>query len=333
MKNRYEEAMIKYGPINLPWDNFHEFQGENNVEEDEKMEDEDETVENAQVPELDKKLCCAFYDTYRTPNFAFRYPIIHYILKNANHRTLRKLFSTCKYFFAKQPTPICYRLENYHYREMYVKENLYLEYSSNQNLLIKNTFITGCIDVKKRKVKKRKECQKKLVHDFTFMSKLIPRLFRCEAKYIYIADQELSFNELEFLIDHGEVVDLDIEYSDIRNENNGFVELEKIMALLTNIKWLKLPDIKTTINTGLELTKLNFNAKIVQFSILEIHGEPLNAHEFLKFIIANRNEKHFKCRLAFYEKNFNADFIGKFNKVMEDYEKSCENTRICVDYD
>uniref|UniRef100_A0A914Q0V9 DUF38 domain-containing protein n=1 Tax=Panagrolaimus davidi TaxID=227884 RepID=A0A914Q0V9_9BILA len=156
------------------------------------------------------------------------------------------------------------------------------------------------------------------------MSKLIPRLYRCDAKYIYIGDQELSFNELEFLIGRGEVVDLDIEESDIRNENNGFIELEKIMALLPNIKWLQLPPIKTTMNTGFELTKLNFNAKIVQFDILNIHGEPLNA---------NRNEKRFKCYLSFYEEDFNADFIGKFKKVLEDYEKSCENTRIYVYYD
>uniref|UniRef100_A0A914QNP2 Uncharacterized protein n=1 Tax=Panagrolaimus davidi TaxID=227884 RepID=A0A914QNP2_9BILA len=203
---------------------------------------------------------------------------------------------------------------------MYVKESLYLKYSSNQNRLIKNTFITGCIDIKRRR---HYAVYQNLVPDF--MSKLIPRLFRCDAKYIYIADQELSFIELEFLIGHGEVVHLNIEYSDIRNENNGFVELEKIMALLTNIKWLKLPNIKTTINTGLELTKLNFNAKIVSIDIHKIHGEPLNAHEFLKFIIANRNENDFVCGLAFYEKDFNFDFIDKFKDVMKDYQKSCGN--------
>uniref|UniRef100_A0A914PU44 Uncharacterized protein n=1 Tax=Panagrolaimus davidi TaxID=227884 RepID=A0A914PU44_9BILA len=105
------------------------------------------------------------------------------------------------------------------------------------------------------------------------------------------------------------------------------------MALLPNIKWLKLPDIKTTINTGLELTKLNFNAKIVDFHIYKIHGEPLNVHEFLKFIIANRNEKDFGCFLTFYKEDFNADFIGEFEKVLEDYEKSCENTRTLIDVD
>uniref|UniRef100_A0A914PFP4 Uncharacterized protein n=1 Tax=Panagrolaimus davidi TaxID=227884 RepID=A0A914PFP4_9BILA len=33
MKDRYEEAIIKYGPLNLPRDNFYEYEGENSVEE------------------------------------------------------------------------------------------------------------------------------------------------------------------------------------------------------------------------------------------------------------------------------------------------------------
>lgn len=50
-----------------------------------------------------------FYDTYKLQNFSL--PLQPYIiLDNANHMVLKKLFETCKYFFDKKPTPICYKL-------------------------------------------------------------------------------------------------------------------------------------------------------------------------------------------------------------------------------
>uniref|UniRef100_A0AC35FH16 Uncharacterized protein n=1 Tax=Panagrolaimus sp. PS1159 TaxID=55785 RepID=A0AC35FH16_9BILA len=88
MKKEYEEFMRKYGPVYLPWKNF-----------------------SKDLIPFDKSICRRFYDTYKVyQEFSLPRPIILYVLKNAGHQVLRKLFASCKWFFTKQQTPICYRL-------------------------------------------------------------------------------------------------------------------------------------------------------------------------------------------------------------------------------
>jgi hypothetical protein len=57
------------------------------------------------------KLCTHFYDTYKLQNFSLPLHYVKDILENSNDMILRKLFKTCKYFYDKRSTPICYRLE------------------------------------------------------------------------------------------------------------------------------------------------------------------------------------------------------------------------------
>uniref|UniRef100_A0AC35F114 Uncharacterized protein n=1 Tax=Panagrolaimus sp. PS1159 TaxID=55785 RepID=A0AC35F114_9BILA len=199
---------------------------------------------------LDKKLCVAFYDTYQNQSFAFHEPIIRYILENANHQVLRKLFSSCKYFYFKNQTPICYRLQAYS-REAYENESLFLRHSSNQDLFVKKMFITGIIKVFRTKR-----------DDETFMANLISRLSHCHAKYIVLEAQNLTFIELEFLINHGGVVELNVIGCQIKDENNEYVHLEEITKFLPNIEKLQLSYVKTRVNTAKALLAQKFNAMI-----------------------------------------------------------------------
>uniref|UniRef100_A0A914QYR9 DUF38 domain-containing protein n=1 Tax=Panagrolaimus davidi TaxID=227884 RepID=A0A914QYR9_9BILA len=313
MKKEYKEAMLKYENINIQWDNLLEFEVTNGVEEDNKEGDidlesvEDESmdgendvtgVEMKKVLPLDKKLCAAYYDTYQNQYFAFHESIIRYILENANHQVLRKLFSSCKHFYFKKQTPICYRLQ-VHFEETYKNESLFLHHSSNQDLFVKKMFITGSIKVAKTKQ-----------HDKTFMANLIPRLSQCHAKYIHLDYQNLTSNELEFLIGHGGVVEINVTGCQIKDGNNDYVHLEEITKFLPNIEKLGLSYVKTHANTAKALLAQKFNGKIFEIYIQKIFGEPFDANK------NDKDEYDFDLFLTFNKENFSLAYVNEFKEIM-----------------
>uniref|UniRef100_A0A914Q917 Uncharacterized protein n=1 Tax=Panagrolaimus davidi TaxID=227884 RepID=A0A914Q917_9BILA len=232
MLDEYKKEMIKYGPVKLDWENLFDFEVKNNIEA--VAENESASVEMEEVEQFDKKICTLFYDTYQRQNFSLPGPQIFYILNNADHRMLRKLFASCKYFFVKHPTPICYVLFMADDQTFFEKENLELSPLSNQIMFVKKTFITGSIQVYPGDMNLSDDDPGRL-----FISSLIPHLFRCEAKYLLIFNQSLSFDEVKFLIAHGNVVEFHLPKSKILDENGQYVHLEEIMKYLPNIEELE----------------------------------------------------------------------------------------------
>uniref|UniRef100_A0AC34G1L6 Uncharacterized protein n=1 Tax=Panagrolaimus sp. ES5 TaxID=591445 RepID=A0AC34G1L6_9BILA len=135
--------------------------------------------------------------------------------------------------------------------------------------------------------------------------------------YIEILLQDLSFDELLLLIGHGNVVDLQLEGSDICDVDGSLVALEKIMEYLPNVEKLNMFPVRIGKNTANALANMNFNAKIYCFDLLDIQAEPFDPDEFLKFIIANRSE-YFEFVLLFKRNHLNIDFFDRFEKLMDD---------------
>uniref|UniRef100_A0AC35F0S9 Uncharacterized protein n=1 Tax=Panagrolaimus sp. PS1159 TaxID=55785 RepID=A0AC35F0S9_9BILA len=199
--------------------------------------------------------------------------------------------------------------------EMAKHENLVLPFSGNEEKFFKKTYITTCIDIK-------------LVFGGTFISSLIPRLSRCDAKHIYLMCQNLSFNDFKFLVSHGQVVQYEMFLGEIKDEANAYIDLEKIMKYFYNIEKLWLPDVKVNANTAHALSNQNFNGKISYFSIQKIFGEPFDPHELLKFCVKTRDEKILFCMT--FNKEFNAAFVHNLEQIMSDYVKSYEHTEIFI---
>uniref|UniRef100_A0A914QG78 Uncharacterized protein n=1 Tax=Panagrolaimus davidi TaxID=227884 RepID=A0A914QG78_9BILA len=310
IKKEYEEAMYEHGPVHLPWKNLFEFEKGCDMEEVEDPEEEEEEYDTQSSDEedllpFDKSICRRFYDTYEVDQeFALPRPIILYVLKNAGHRVLQKLFMSCKYFFKKQPTPICYRLRTGP-REIYKDESLTLKHHSKEESFPKNIYITGSIFC--------------ITHYPPWID-FLPKFYRCEAKFIRLPSGiQLSFDELKSLIGHGGVIQLDIDRCILKDEKNECVALEKIMELLPNIEKLSLYNVKITEKTPYALTSMKFNSKFHCIFIGLIFGEPFDAQEFLKFLTVNKIDEpyqSFHCTFTFC-KEFNADFVQNLKKFME----------------
>uniref|UniRef100_A0A914PN23 Uncharacterized protein n=1 Tax=Panagrolaimus davidi TaxID=227884 RepID=A0A914PN23_9BILA len=206
----------------------------------------------------------------------------------------------------------CYRL-SIGSSEVFENDSLTITPTSNLKLFFKNSIIGGCI----------------ILEDFfskdsvpsTFTSKLISRLSCCTAKFLDIRKQHLSLVELQFLIKHGGVVQLDMSGCEIKDVNGDYVALENIMKHLPNIEELTLPNIRITSKTARVLAKQKFYNKLQLFGIDAIYGEPLDANLFLKFLKAVLDEKRSSCYFCFNRK-FDDVAVDKFSQVMKDYVRS-----------
>lgn len=242
MREKYRTIAYELGPVKVPWENPFEFEIMDekrvlNINEnygDEILQPENkpfQIVENAMM-DLGK-LSKGFFKNSSPQNFSFINPVIRYILDNANHILLRKLYQSCKYFYAKKQVPICFRFEtgiphdsirNFKYDGETFQSALSFE---NYNMLemYNSTTVFRSFNY---------EC-----NDYRMLSSIISRLYRCDAKYISISDQNLYFDEFEFLIGHGNVIKLDCQNVKIEYSENQPATLEDIMVLLPNIKILQ----------------------------------------------------------------------------------------------
>uniref|UniRef100_A0A914Q4U7 Uncharacterized protein n=1 Tax=Panagrolaimus davidi TaxID=227884 RepID=A0A914Q4U7_9BILA len=124
----------------------------------------------------------------KTQNFSIPRNLIFYITQNSkcNHQMLKKFYNCCKYFFAIQSTPLCYRLVlGWKEASKYIDESLFLNDKDLDFIGLDNLYITSSLDVITSKSKT--------------LSNTIPKLYKCEAKYGRIDNQEININELEYL--------------------------------------------------------------------------------------------------------------------------------------
>uniref|UniRef100_A0A914Q686 Uncharacterized protein n=1 Tax=Panagrolaimus davidi TaxID=227884 RepID=A0A914Q686_9BILA len=335
MKEKYKKDMIEYGPIDLPWNNLFEFevkvtsvatliQGIKAAVL--KPVENLPTVEKKEVVPFDKNFCSTFYDTYlKYQQFALpNDSMIQHILKHANHRVLRKLFASCKYFFKKRRTPICYSLVKKNGTK-FDDENLTLDYLADPNLFLKNTYVTGNLFANL--------CAWRGSHPVLmnrrFVSNLIPRLYRCEAKYIHLTDQELSYKELLFLVEHGGVVDFRSHGCKIVDENGKHIDLEKYMEYLPKVEWLELCPTYVNANTGHALAELKFSSKIEFIFFEPIYGYRFDAKEFIKFCDAIRGGS-ITVDMVFDDDDFNEAFVESFKEIMSKFQNNTDNTSINI---
>uniref|UniRef100_A0AC34FB10 Uncharacterized protein n=1 Tax=Panagrolaimus sp. ES5 TaxID=591445 RepID=A0AC34FB10_9BILA len=95
-----------------------------------------------------------------------------------------------------------------------------------QNLNVQN-LVTVCTEVQRRPI--AKDFMKNLFE-------ILPRIHQCEAKYIDIGKQNITFQDLLLLIGHGNVYDFSLDECEIMGEDGKLVLLEKIMELLPNVE-------------------------------------------------------------------------------------------------
>uniref|UniRef100_A0A914PIW7 Uncharacterized protein n=1 Tax=Panagrolaimus davidi TaxID=227884 RepID=A0A914PIW7_9BILA len=134
----------------------------------------------------------------KTQNFSVPRTMIFYMTQNVkiNHRILQKLFNCCKYFFAIQPTPICYRLVlGIKEPSKYRRHSLFLNEKDLNFQGLENLYITDIFDI--------------ISETPNVYSNVYKRLYKCDAKLGHFRNQILTIPELKFIPDWRKIISRD----------------------------------------------------------------------------------------------------------------------------
>uniref|UniRef100_A0A914PEZ2 Uncharacterized protein n=1 Tax=Panagrolaimus davidi TaxID=227884 RepID=A0A914PEZ2_9BILA len=179
-----------------------------------------------------------FMAKYYRQNFSMPDSIIFYIAKNPKTAALYlKMVQTCKYFFVKNPIIIILNLNAYggKWRSGNVPLNL-TKYNCKY-------WITNKIY----------SCGYEFV-DKNIFCPIIPKLYQCDAKSLYLYSQIVSFNDLSLLI--SSVEEICIHNVIVKHADSSDVPLEDIVAIAINAKSVEIIKPTITSKTMKELTKL-----------------------------------------------------------------------------
>ena len=154
-------------------------------------------------------------------NFKLSYGITQYIIKNASPEVLQKLKTSTKYFFYLPP--ICYKfivqeeisVPEFNLQSLRLVSKNFDANNIPNNLHISNNFTFHCSDPTK-------------------LHSMIPKLHRCDARFIYLHNQNLTYDELKFLLNPKRVEKLTyVKNLVIKNDGNE-ISIEDIFDMVPN---------------------------------------------------------------------------------------------------
>uniref|UniRef100_A0A914P9I9 Uncharacterized protein n=1 Tax=Panagrolaimus davidi TaxID=227884 RepID=A0A914P9I9_9BILA len=266
MLKEYRET-VGNQKISVPWKNPFDFEifdetYFDNIEDTE-TEDEDEITEKSPL---------MFHfnaENASVQRFPFKPNLMNYILKNANAYILHNLFKTCKWFYLKNPVTICYKFDiNQHFNNIEINEQrIGLNPSVLNQTNINKLYISTCFDVF-------------YLLNENELSRFIPKIYRCSAKYISIREQKLSNKELTILLGHGNVEEF--SFFQIKDSSDNFLIVENVLKMLPKIKRFDLDGVLCTSETSQKLCEFPFQNKLEWFSLTDINLlEPKVFAEFI----------------------------------------------------
>uniref|UniRef100_A0A914PM09 Uncharacterized protein n=1 Tax=Panagrolaimus davidi TaxID=227884 RepID=A0A914PM09_9BILA len=180
--------------------------------------------------------------------------LMYYICKNPNTpATYQKLMKACKYFFIKNPIRIVKMLD--YAWDKWLVENAPLDLSK----LTYKLWITDQFEVQPR------------AND-NLVTAIMPKLYRCDAKELYISYQVLFFYDLPLLFSSAE----EIEFLNvtIKNEDGSIVALEKMVEVAVKAKKFQFYShtvlTNITSKTFAELVKIPHITNLVHFYLENI---------------------------------------------------------------
>uniref|UniRef100_A0AC34G0Y6 Uncharacterized protein n=1 Tax=Panagrolaimus sp. ES5 TaxID=591445 RepID=A0AC34G0Y6_9BILA len=166
--------------------------------------------------------------------FDFPSPIICYLFKEP--KILHKLFETCKYFFLKHPTPICYRLviaenryhPNINYRSKLEKQALTIFNVTSKLKEFKNLYVTNYLQIAESK-------------NNNLVTEIFPCIYKFSVKYLTIESHQILLKDFIFMTESKTVEELNFFNVDIFAEkyDGTLAQLEDIMKTLPNVYHFK----------------------------------------------------------------------------------------------
>uniref|UniRef100_A0AC34FN79 Uncharacterized protein n=1 Tax=Panagrolaimus sp. ES5 TaxID=591445 RepID=A0AC34FN79_9BILA len=226
MLEEYQTAVQTYagGTVTVPWTNIYAFETYDKYSVVDQVRSRNFIYHQ---PHVDPLTCYFSPENMAIQTFPFKGPLMYYIQQNADANVISKLKKSCKYFHKRNPIWICYKLR---YISHAANEMNRVKYH-RQSIEVRSTalfypdedlYITTAIEFS--------------ADNIDDLSTFIPRLFKCEAKFVSIFYQDLTVEEFKFLTMN--VIDLSLHNVRIFC-NSTVLYLEEMLESVPNVQYLE----------------------------------------------------------------------------------------------
>uniref|UniRef100_A0A914QCR8 Uncharacterized protein n=1 Tax=Panagrolaimus davidi TaxID=227884 RepID=A0A914QCR8_9BILA len=236
-----------------------------------------------------------FMETYQRQNFSMPDSVIFYVAKNPKTAELYlKMVKTCKYFFVKNPIIVIHRLRAFCGKwEVNEKPLDLIKY--NCKYWITDEIRASALDIVNRNI----------------FSQVVPKLYRCDAKSLYLWSQVVSFNDLSLIISSAEEIYL--ENVIVKNADTSYVPLEVIVAIAIKAKEISVEEPKITPKTMKELTKLPNFSKFEYFSLSNL-SEVFDIDVFYSYMKENSHTEFFLT----FDEQISEGYMNRIETIIDE---------------
>uniref|UniRef100_A0A914QTV2 DUF38 domain-containing protein n=1 Tax=Panagrolaimus davidi TaxID=227884 RepID=A0A914QTV2_9BILA len=252
--------------------------------------------------ERKREKCHKFYSTYKRQNFSMPDSVMFYMAKNPKTAEMyQKMIQICKYFFIKNPILVIPSLvyDGKKWRES--RSHVFFDLSKTTSKF----WITEGIEVALKKV---------IVENP--VSSLIPKLFRCNAKNVVVANQEIYYHDIRHLLPSAEkIIMMNVT---VKYENGFIVALENIVEIAVKAKKIQLysTHLNITSKTMKELLQIPHFATLDLFR-MDYIPETFDLDTFYSYMKQNKLTKF--CLV--FNHSISAAYINQleaiFNEIYE----------------
>uniref|UniRef100_A0AC34G0X1 DUF38 domain-containing protein n=1 Tax=Panagrolaimus sp. ES5 TaxID=591445 RepID=A0AC34G0X1_9BILA len=158
------------------------------------------------------------------------------------------------------------------------------------------------------------------------LSSFIPKIYRCEAKFLEFNDEKLTVKDFEVFTEMGCVEEIIFSCVKIICDDGSFLAFEDIMKRLQNIRIVDISyagDTFYTLQTAHILSDLPFKNKIQNFSLRQVNFQ-FDPDAFAKFVQKNAASN---CQIKIFGPSVNGPINLPFRKnFYETVEKTIDKT-------
>ena len=165
----------------------------------------------------------------RQQRFSLPSPLINYLLTaTTNPRIQQKLLKTCKYFVKNIKTRICWhlRIDEFLKVSEYHQESLRIMETDLENFDFTNLHIINCLVF---------NCS-----NSEGLRALIPKIYKCDVRFIQIKYQRLSWREFTILLSNpAKVEKINFFENNIYKEDESLVEPDVIISMFPRATYIE----------------------------------------------------------------------------------------------
>uniref|UniRef100_A0A914PPE1 Uncharacterized protein n=1 Tax=Panagrolaimus davidi TaxID=227884 RepID=A0A914PPE1_9BILA len=242
-----------------------------------------------------------FMATYYHQSFSIPESFVFYIAKNPiTWKLYQKMVKTCKFFFVKNPILVVDKYLCY-YGSKWTMEKAPYDMDQTTSKL----WITSDLNVSP------KYSITAETKDRNILTSIIPKLYRCDVRVLFLLNQDISYHDLPFLTSSAESVFFNQVV--VKHEDGSNVDVQKIVEIASNATRINISYPTITSKTMEELLKIpNF----LTLRVFAINNVP-EVFDIEAFYVHMKKNKTINF-ILFFDESISDEYMKRLDEITDE---------------